>query len=249
MLCTIALEIGRVEFDLGQSKRLERESRNYWLKVLNGERLPVSKTRGRLTPSQHFVRKLIDSLIEMDRTLRLMRYLEVYAAAPLKLKGDVTPLDFFGYLIESHLQEVYILRERIDAFSKILERAYRNERGARRIADSARRIRRGAKRALGKLVQVRSAHVHQRRLRVPDLERVEFIRDFGSHATRALKPKFDRAYVQAFRELRDQRLENMRAVNQTCQQLLDFVGANALHCLLRNNLSEFRFPRDLQGRT
>ena len=58
---------------------------------------------------------------------------------------------------------------------------------------------------------------------------------------------FDRAYAKAYRDLRRQRLEQMREVNTSCQRLLDFIGADALHILLRRNLTEFVFPCDVNG--
>lgn len=174
-----------------------------------------------------------------------MRHLEVYATKPHRLDGDVTALDFLGYLIESHLHETYILRARIQAFAKFLERTYRKTRGNRRISACANRIHRGAERVLRDSVAVRSEHVHLKRLRVPDVERVEFMREFGRQAPEELKPKFDRAYKSAYRELRRQRLNQMREVNDECSHLLDFVAANTLSVLLRRNLTEFVFPADL----
>jgi hypothetical protein len=71
------------------------------------------------------------------------------------------------------------------------------------------------------------------------------MREFGRHGPAELKSNFDRAYKSAYRELRRQRLHQMREVNEACSHLLDFVAANALAILLRRNLTEFSFPSDL----
>ena len=243
------MEIARVEFELGNlPKHRQRETQQHWFQVYNGARLPGTKSKKRLNSRRHFIRKLADSLLEIDRTFRLMRQLEQYAARPNRFQGEVTNLDFLGYLIESHLQEVYILRERIEALSKFLERVYRKDVSARRISTQAKRIRRVSERTLRGPVTVRGAHVHVRRHRCPDIERLEFMRNFGSFAPPELRAKFNRAFSKAYRDVRDFRLEHMREVNDSCQVLLNFVGANALHILLRKNLTEFVFPRALQSR-
>ena len=98
-LCTIVWEVAKVEFQLEPPQKcIERESQAYWFEVYNGERLPRVGTRRRLSPRQHFMRKLMSSLTEIDRTFRLMQHLELYAAKPPRLNGEATTLDFLGYL-------------------------------------------------------------------------------------------------------------------------------------------------------
>lgn len=247
-LCTIAFKVAEIEFELGSSsKRQERETQRFWYQVYVGSRYPRTKPTRKLTSRQQFMRRLTDFLVEIDRTGRLMRNLEVYGRYPPRLTGTPTKLDFLGFLIESHLHETYILRERIDAFSKFLERAYRKDRGARRIAVITKRIRRTTERTLRRLVAVRGEHVHVRRHRVPDIERLEFMQEFGSFAPSDQKPNFDKSFARAYRETRGDRIEHMGHVNESCQELIDYVGANVLHILLRRNLTVFAFPPDLGG--
>ncbi len=238
---------GVVEIEFGAlMKAQDRNVRRYLYSVLVGERLPGTKPR-KLSPRQEFLRRLFSYLLEVDRTLRLLQDIEFYISHAPRFRGGPSKLSFLNYQVECQLHETYILRERIDAFMKFLERAYRRDRGIARICRTTKRVRRAAKRVLDSAVRIRGEHVHVRRLRAPDIERAEFIEDFGEYAPPELKPKFKQQFEAAYREARTWRASQARELNAACVTLMEFMAANVLSILLKRNLKIFAFPPGLES--
>lgn len=243
-LCTVLMQVADAEF-APKLRAAKAASSKYWLDVLNGDRLPRTRPSKNMTPREHFVWKLIAALLEIDRTVRLMENLVYYAAHAPRFRAGPSKIEFLSYQVEMHLHEVYILRERLFAFLKLVERSYRKDRSIRRITAATKRVRRAVIRALNPYVQMRGEHVHLARLRVPDIERLEFLWEMTQRAPRELRPKFNRALGDAYRKTKKTRVEDMRAMNKSCHELLNYTAAHLLEVFLRRNLTRFQFPPNL----
>lgn len=239
-LCSVLMQVNQVEF-APQIGARRRQIDKHWYEVLVGERLPSSRPY-KQTPRQVFLTRALNGVLEIDRTFRLLRDLEIYISYAPRFPRGPSKLTYLNYHVESHLHELYILRERLDRFMTFLERAYRKDRGARRIAVTCRRVRRAVQRVLGSAVKVRGEHVHQKRLRVPDIERLEFVEELARHAPSNLKGNLSRRLNADYRKVRIERRAHMREMNGACAELLEFMAANVLTILLRRNMTMFTFP-------
>jgi hypothetical protein len=199
-LVTVIMQVSEIEYAPAFKSR-RRQVDTFWYEVLVGDRLPTAKPR-RLTPCQHFLRKVVMGLLEIDRTIRLLHEIAFYAAHAPRYRNGPSKVSFLNYHIESHLHETYILRERIESFLTFLERAYRKDKSERRIGVITKRIRRAVGRVLGPIANARSRHVHVERLRVPDIERLEFVEDTARLAPEELQSKFVLQFESAYRSIR-----------------------------------------------
>jgi hypothetical protein len=87
--------------------------------------------------------------------------------------------------------------------------------------------------------------VHVERLRVPDIERLEFIEGMARFAPEELQSKFVLQFESAYRSIRKARVSSAHEMNRVCDDLLDFMAANVLFIFLRRKLTVFTFPPGL----
>ena len=241
----VTILLGIMETELAPTiKARDRQVKKHWYGVLIGKRLPSTKPH-KMPPKLDFLRRLFGYVLEIDRTVRLLEEVEFYISHAPKFRGGPSKLSFLNYHVECHLHETYILRERIETFLKFLERAYRRDRAINRICRTTKRVRRATKRVLESAVRVRGEHVHVRRMRAPDIERAEFIEDFGSYAPPELRHKFKYQFESAYREARAWRTAQARELNTACKGLVEFMAANVLSIIMRRNLEIFTFPPGL----
>jgi hypothetical protein len=175
-----------------------------------------------------------------------MRNIEYYMTHVPRLKRGPSKVDYLGYQVECHLHEIYILRVRIESFTKVIERAYRKERSSRRIAAAMNRIRRASKRVLEPAVRIRGDHVHARRLRAPDFERLEFIQQIAKHAPSDSRARIDRIFASTYLATRKYRLEAVREMNTACESLLDYAAGQCASVLFSRGMTRFEFPSGLE---
>jgi hypothetical protein len=84
----------------------------------------------------------------------------------------VTPERHLQFCVESYLSEVYLLRERLVAYLKVIQRQYKGEVGLRAALTQCQSVVKSVVTPLEGVVRVRSAHVHEYRFKDPDIDRL-----------------------------------------------------------------------------
>jgi hypothetical protein len=104
----------------------------------------------------------------VGRLGQALAYLSHYPRSKVFRLHGLTEADWLRYHIEAHLQEVYILSQRLEAFLKRVERVA-TKAGDGPGAGTARSLRSQVRAALEGIVKSRGGHVHRRRFQDPGL--------------------------------------------------------------------------------
>jgi hypothetical protein len=186
---------------------------------------PRTLDRPQLTPLQTFQEKLFYQYLEIDKSFNALKDIELYVGR-FPYKGAVSRPNHLRYHVENHLHEIYVLRERLVKYVKVVRRAYRSDPTAAEIRYALQALEAFIEKSLGGIVVTRGNHVHHARFTDKDLDRVDFL-DFVTLHT--VEPKtetanFRRYYLQEYRKIRKKWRATIRGNNAAINALLNSVG-------------------------
>ena len=114
---------------------------------------------GRVSPRQEFFFWLFRQWLEIDGALSRLSLSRTFLGM---MRPHLASANAIAYHVEKHLEETYILQQRMDRFLKILERKLqRRKLTAEAQAVASRRV--VFDKTLKRLLGARHAHVHERR--------------------------------------------------------------------------------------
>ncbi len=184
------------------------------------------------------------SFIEIHATYQALLDHEIYMARFPFRKTRLTPPRHLRHVIESYLNEIYILYERINAFLTILERLYRADARGKAIAAESHALRESAGKALKTFVNVRGGHIHKARFHNDDLLRLDaldsLLRERASDdVSRSLKPY----YATESRRIRTFWKQHLSRNNTNAKELLDTIFSKLQpHVFTRDGQFRYAVP-------
>jgi hypothetical protein len=117
--------------------------------------------------------KLYSGYMEIAASVESLKDTPVYLRR-FPFRGTrVTRTRYVSFHFEAYLHEGYILRERLHAFARMLRKAYRFPQYD---LSGLTNIEAQVDRRLTPIISIRGAHVHERRFRNEELERLSYIR-------------------------------------------------------------------------
>jgi len=157
---TMVSAIGPVIARASASERLDVGSR--LVENLLGQPLrPVPAASG--TREEVYAYRLFKGFIEIHACAERLADCETYLARFPFARTRVKRHAYLQFIVESHLHEIYILRERLTVYVKHVARAYRRAPDGPRIAKLTDRLITLVTDALSEMTVVRGGHVHQTR--------------------------------------------------------------------------------------
>lgn len=122
---------------------------------------------GRQTPLmvEYISSTLIQGFREITHALERLELLENLFNTPAPNSDRISKNTYLNFLIGAHLQEVYILEQRLGTYAKKVSRAYKNNFNGEELAALVRG-------RLDQTIKVRGEHVHSRRF---EDRRLDFI--------------------------------------------------------------------------
>lgn len=129
----------------------------------------------KLSHDEVFIGKIFYGFLEIEHCFERLGQIDIFlknydSCITLKKKG-ITRSAYLTYHIEKYLEEMYILKERLSVFLKILERLYKNNGSEtkKQLITLAGRI----EKSLAGIVTTRGAHIHRNRFTDEDIARLE----------------------------------------------------------------------------
>lgn len=135
---------------------------------------------------------------------------------------------YLRYHIQGHLQELYILHERLIAYARVLERTYKGSRRAAAFKSASFRTQQIVRKTLAGVVGTRGSHVHTRRFTDKQLEDLTGVELVAEHSDDL---QFRRMLSWQYREVKAALLKTVTENNQEAQKLLDALAAEFLPIL------------------
>jgi len=156
--------------------------------------------------------RLFFGLGEIEECVEVLREIPFYMRRFPPKEFKVSRTRFLRYHIGNYLNEVYILRERLKAYHKIVQRVYRRHlQVLERLRPQVQKLEEIVN-SFEQIVKVRGVHVHQRRYEDEEVDRLALLEILAEEesVSRVLYPmalrKARRKWVQIMEE-------NLRAVN------------------------------------
>jgi hypothetical protein len=144
------------------------------MKSLHGEPVAPPK-QPKLTRDEHFTVKLFRGFTEIHACIERLKDCETYIGR-FPFKGTrVSRAAYLQHVVETHLHELYILRERLIGYATLIRRQYRHDRNAQLVDEVTTLLEEYVSTAFAGFTRVRGSHVHQFRHSNDDIERLELL--------------------------------------------------------------------------
>jgi hypothetical protein len=170
-----------------------------------------------LSPEQQLFSRLWWGYVEIEDSYEVLPDVAVYIRRFPSNLGEIPKVRYLQYHIGSFLNEVYILLQRLDAYTKTVTRSYRKDDRLKAMAaqlDSLNTYLSG----FSRIVEVRGSHVHVVRYSDEGLDRLSLL----ELLSRDGKPGVNRVLFQF--HLRETRKKWVRIIGESVgkiQQILD----------------------------
>jgi hypothetical protein len=175
-----------------------------------------------ISPDDAFLGAIFKGFTEISDSYQRLQDVSIYIRRFPFAGTDVTRSRYLHFVVEAYLQELYLLRERLIAYPKLIARGYRTGRradGARRVASPLRDL---VAKALAGPSQARGLHVHKGRYGDDDLNRLDTLELLASRASHDDgRHAFALLYRKAYSGARKKWLAQVRSNNDELQVLLN----------------------------
>jgi len=151
-------------------------------------------------------------------------------------RTGVSKAAYLRYHVENYLAELYVLRERLLAYSTLISRRYKHDYRLAEIKPVIAFHRELVLESLRGLSKARGRHVHERRFDDEDLDRLNLF-DIVRKGDDTFAPAFEIVY----REVRSSKRAWIRDTNRVVNDLLELYFG-ALRPLLSTDTGTLRFP-------
>ncbi len=179
-----------------------------------------------MTPAMDFQIRLFWGFAEISKSVAVLediqRYISVFPYARYKIKRS----SHLAYHYEHYLHEAFLLRERLTKHAKMIARAYRQDARRASVEKVMSALEEFVERALKKIADVRSSHVHQRRYEHPDIDRLSLfdLIEQTPPLNDALGDIPQTFFKSEYRQLRKRWVKIVRDNNQYVKEMMDAYG-------------------------
>lgn len=156
---------------------------------------------------------------ELVTSLLCMKDIEIYVKRFPYRDAGISSLRYLKYHIESHLNEIYLFQERVEAFLDFIQKRYRKSPIAPKVNVVAQNILALIQTFLQNVIYVRGAHVHSRRFTNDDFDRLTFLEEMKKLEAETFASLYEFEYKQARKKL----IKVIQAINLVMEQLLNTI--------------------------
>ncbi len=221
------------------------ETRRRLAEFLKNEIFDLSGPRRRSTEGtkdQRYLSIVFQGVIEIDSCCETLDDILIYMRSFPYRAEQITKPRHLKYHIENFLNESYILKERMIAYSTKLGRAYRGDNRHQPISTGMREVAQMVEASMRNIVGVRGRHVHVERHSDSGLDRLEtfdLLRRQDLLLDDDMLDIYQDTYIRTRREWR-QRLAEARA---GIQSVVDEYSNQIMRHLYNSNRKRLKYPR------
>jgi hypothetical protein len=221
--------------------------RNQEAAVVLGNRLfgregPTSLKRT-LSPEERFLALAFQGFSEIDCSVQALEDIAFYVGRFPFRNTRIAPERYLQFNVETYWAEVYILRERLIKYVKVLDRLYKTDPALVTYRKHSKTLLDAILASLEGSSTIRNAHVHQHRFTDRDIERLGMIALLARHGGAKIATTMSHYFRVEYGEIRRRWKERIVVQNQNVRVLVDGVFAR-LHALMFDPKTEtVRLPR------
>ena len=176
--------------------------------------------------------KVFRAMTEISACIDRLKDCETYVSRFPFSRTRVTRAAYLQFVVEGHLHEIYLLKERLVKLTKIISRQFKKDKGAGQVARSMEALSKFVVKALDGFTNVRGAHVHQWRYSHKDIDRLQLINTLrkpkGSPFSQSLKSLERIANQDSHGRLRKQTVSWNRALSKFLEEFFKVLNSIVL---------------------
>lgn len=184
-----------------------------------------------------FASRLFLEFDELITSLLCMKDIEIYISRFPYRNAGISSLRYLKYHIESHLNEIYLFQERVEAFLDFLRKRYQKSSIAAKIKAMVQKILALTKTFLQDAISVRGTHVHSRRFTNDDFDRLTFIENMKKSEAETFTSLYEFEYKQARKKWKI----TIQSINLGIEQLLNTI-CKELYSVLFDENGQLIYP-------
>jgi hypothetical protein len=139
--------------------------------------LPGPKQAGIMrAPSSMYVGRVFEGFAEIFNSLETLDDISSLVGSPPERRPRISEERYLQFLVEAHLNEVYLLRERLRGYVKSIQRAFKRDPRSNEVFAKTEALTKAIDPALGPFLRLRHAHVHEGRFRDEGISRLGSIK-------------------------------------------------------------------------
>lgn len=174
---------------------------------------------------------------ELVTSLLCMKDIEIYVKRFPYRDAGISSLRYLKYHIESHLNEIYLFQERVEAFFDFIQKRYRKSPIVSKVNMLAQNILALIKTFLQSVIHVHGIHVHSRRFTNDDFDRLTFLENMK----RSEPETFASLYEAEYKQARKKWVKTIQTINLAMEQLLNTI-CKELYSVLFDENGQIIYP-------
>ncbi len=164
-----------------------------------------------------FFEKTFKGFMEISSTVEALRLTQVFVSLSPPRSRRIKKPEYLKYHVSLYLQEIYILKERLNSYATKIQRSYSKD-SRKHVADAKiKPLFEMVKKSMDGLVLTRGSHVHEMRYSDEDLDRVSMF-SLVSDADQ----EFEEALKLSYRLAKSTWKERIKTNNEELMKLLDY---------------------------
>jgi len=199
----------------------------------------------KFTPADHFFSKLYIGFREISDSYYSLSDIETYIGRFPYSKTKISKVRHMIYHIESYLNEVYVLKERLKAYITTVRRLYKKDPKHGDILKKTRPLFPLIKNSLDGIVKTRSFHVHKSRFIDDDLDRISSLEFLGQHGGEELRV-FRNLFKLDYGIIRKRYKRTLVNNNKEMKKLLD-VCFDILYQIVASQDGKLQYPKGIKA--
>lgn len=185
-----------------------------------------------------FLTVLFSGLSEISNSYESLRDAELYIRRFPFNNTRVTRDRYLKYVIENHLHEIYVLKERLLKYLKQIERLYRKDQHYAEIKKGTIPLYKLVSEGLKKFTTLRNSHVHELRVAFESVDRISLMELLNTHEEDNWRALY---YKWQYKEIRKYHKKQIEVTNNDIEALLN-IYFSRLHGLVFHDDGHPRYP-------
>lgn len=195
-----------------QREEMEKVYRNH-LFDLEG----LKRANSDISEEDGFKSRIFFGFTEINETYEVLKDIEAYIRNTSHEEGEVSSVREIKYHVNSFLNEIYILKERLIAYLNFIDKEYKRGEDYRRIRPSIEPLYKMVSSGLQNVVNTRGYHVHQRRYSDDDLDRLSTLKLLADNT----EGPWDDLFRVEYLEVREKWIDRVDSSNESIETLND----------------------------
>lgn len=197
------------------------------------------------SPRDYFMAEVFRGFSEIDESFRTLEDIAFYIRRFPFPDTKVTKERYLQFHVECYYSEVYVLRERLTTYLKVISRRLKRSPSIASLQETCQRLEAISTEALRGVTDVRSHHVHRSRMSDSAINRMKMVSLLMLSPDPKMRQAMQNYHRELHREAKRQWSRTMKSNNEAIGKLLDIFFGTLEPLLFDVKLGKIREPKYL----